>query len=436
MSTFTSVDDRVLQQVVGQARKRLVFVAPGLRLPVAEALIRAMSVIPPDSIHLVFDVDAEVCRLGYGDPDFKAIETLQKAAEQHKLTVNHQPGIRIGLVIADDTTLIYSPTPELIETESRQPDKPNAIFLQSELPPQLARACAMGEEKHATLEIGKDPVKPAAVENVKRDLERRPPKEFNVARIERVFSSMLHFVELRIEDYKLTSRAVSLDPTLFGVRSADVVDRLSNRYRLFAKNEELIVGIPAFDEKGNPLPNQPKQKFGPGSIDEKRAQLKKRFIMEAGDLGLIILRKDVQEFEQALKVLKAQIDAYKVAVQDVLKQRSEKIVAELLAALRETLKANPPDHWRPRFLANTPSEDDIDRLFAEDVGREVEKIKTDYHPKIFHTFKDVTYQTFKDKQFRELLEKRFGKNAIDDIFREYDAAPEKYSAPQKGRMPT
>jgi hypothetical protein len=188
-----------------------------------------MSVIPPDSIHLVFDVDAEVCRLGYGDPDFKAIETLQKAAEQHKLTVNHQPGIRIGLVIADDTTLIYSPTPELIETESRQPDKPNAIFLQSELPPQLARACAMGEEKHATLEIGKDPVKPAAVENVKRDLERRPPKEFNVARIERVFSSMLHFVELRIEDYKLTSRAVSLDPTLFGVRSADVVDRLSNR---------------------------------------------------------------------------------------------------------------------------------------------------------------------------------------------------------------
>ena len=93
-------------------------------------------------------------------------------------------------------------------------------------------------------------------------------------------------------------------------------------------------------------------------------------------------------------------------------------------------------HWRPRFLTNAPSDDDIDRLFAEDVGREVEKIKTDYDPKIFHTFKDVTYLTFKDKQFRELLEKHFGKNAIDDIFREYDAAPEKCSASQKDYKPT
>lgn len=167
MNTFTSVDDQVLQEVISRARQRLVFVAPGIRPPVAEALVRAMSIIPMESIHLVFDVDAEVCRLGYGDRDFKGMQTLQVAASHHGLTVNHQPGIRIGLVIADDTTLIYSPTPELIETESRQPDKPNAICLKAELPPQLARACAMGEEKHATLEIGKDPINPATIEAVR-----------------------------------------------------------------------------------------------------------------------------------------------------------------------------------------------------------------------------------------------------------------------------
>ena len=68
--TFTSVDDRVLREVIGQARQRLVFVAPGIRPLVAEALATAMQAVPAAAIHLVLDVDAEVCRLGYGDKDF------------------------------------------------------------------------------------------------------------------------------------------------------------------------------------------------------------------------------------------------------------------------------------------------------------------------------------------------------------------------------
>lgn len=424
MNTFTSVDDRILQEVIARSRQRLVYIAPGLRLPVAEALVRAMEVIPPDAIHLVFDVDAEVCRLGYGDRDFKGMELLQAAAAKHDLTVNHQPGIRIGLVIADDTTLIYSPTPELIEAESRQPDKPNAICLLAELPVQLAKACAMGAEKHASLEVGKDPIKPAMIEDIKRDLEQRPPKEFNVARIERVFNSMLHYVELRIEDYKLTSRSVSLNPELFGVRNAEVVQRLTNRYHLFSETDALTVEIPAFDKDAKLLTDQPKQKFGARSIDEVRKQIKKRFIMEAGDLGLIILRKDVEEFETQLRLLEAKIKAYKSAVQNVIKSRTDEIVAELLAALRGTLKANPPDHWRSRFTAKTPSDADIDRLFAEEVRVQVERVNTDFNPRVFHAFKDVTYQTFKDKKFRCLLEERFGKVAIETIFSEHDAAPE------------
>ncbi|MEX0610691.1 MAG: hypothetical protein WD229_01110, partial [Pirellulales bacterium] len=186
-----------------------------------------MSVVPNESIHLVLDVDAEVCRLGYGDKDFKGMELLQDAAAKHTLTVNHHPGIRIGLLISDETTLIYSPTPELIETESRQPDKPNAIILRNELPPTLAEACAVGERGFATVEVGQDPIDKRQVEQVKWDLQDRPPKEFNVARIERVFSSLLQYVEWKIKDYKLTTRSISLDAKLFGVRDAEVVRRLT-----------------------------------------------------------------------------------------------------------------------------------------------------------------------------------------------------------------
>jgi hypothetical protein len=383
-----------------------------------------MPVVPAAAIHLVLDVDAEVCRLGYGDKDFKGMELLQAAAAKQNLTVNHHPGIRIGLLIADDTTLIYSPTPELIETESHQPDKPNAIILSNELPPQLANACAVGSEGFATVEVGKNQIDVKKVEAVKRDLQDRPPKEFNVARIERVFSSMLQYVELTIEDYKLTSRSLLLNPELFGVRDAEVVRRLTNRYHLFAETDALTVEIPHIGDDAKPDAKMPKEKFGPLSIDRERNRIKKRFVIEAGRYGTLILRRKVPDFEKEIKVLEAKIVEYRTAVQKQIETRIQEIVDELLAALLKRLKAAPPDHWQSRFLGKQPTDEDIRRLFREDVQGEVSRVKTDFKPKVFTAYKDVTYQTFKDEKFRELMEKRFGKESIAAIFNEHDAAPE------------
>ena len=422
--TFVSVNDSVLVAAIQRATRRLVFIAPGLRPAVALALRDAMKVVPVEAIHLVLDVDAEVARLGYGDKNFKGMGLLQAAAAEHGVTVNHHPGIRIGLLIADDVTLIYSPTPELIETENRQPDKPNAILLNAELPVSLANACAVGAEGHATLEVGKDVIDTRDVETVKRDLVERPPKEFNVARVERVFSSMLHFVELRIEDYKLTSRSLSLNPELFGVKKAEVARRLSNRYHLFAETEALTVEIEVTGPDGKLV----KKRFGPRSIDEERQRIKDRFIIEAGDLGLLILRKDVEEFERELKLLEARMEAYKQAVQKEIKRRTEEIVDELLAALKDALKANPPDHWKKQFATTTPTDADIRRLFEKEVRAEVNRVNTDFKPRVFYAFKDVTYQTFHDKKFRKLLEDHFGEMEIHRIFKEYDAAPEQKQA--------
>ena len=59
-NTFLMVNDAVLIDTIGRAEKRLVFIAPGLRPPVAESLAGAMAVVPHSAIHLVLDVDAEV----------------------------------------------------------------------------------------------------------------------------------------------------------------------------------------------------------------------------------------------------------------------------------------------------------------------------------------------------------------------------------------
>ena len=422
--TFVSVNDGFLVGAIERAGRRLVFIAPGLRPRVAIALTRAMDAVPHGAIHLVLDVDAEVSRLGYGDKDFKGMEILQAAAARRGLTVNHHPGIRIGLLIADEVTLIYSPTAESIETENRQPDKPNAILLQAELPRSLADACALGEEGHATLEVGKDVIDAREVEAVKRDLAERPAKEFNIARVERVFSSMLQYVEFEIENYKLTTRSLRLDAELFGVRDEVVSQRLASRYHLFSATDSLFVEMPFVGVDATPDPKQPKQKFGPLSIDQERNRIKKAYIIEAGKNRALILRRNVTAFEKEIARLKVRMELYRDAVQSQIKKRTEEITAELLAALTESLKTNPPAHWASRHLNPKLSDADVKRLFEEDIQQEIEKVRTDFNPKIRIDYKEITYATFTDTAFRKLIEDRFGKSEIARILEEHDAAPE------------
>jgi hypothetical protein len=59
-----------------------------------------------------------------------------------------------------------------------------------------------------------------------------------------------------------------------------------------------------------------------------------------------------------------------------------------------------------------------------EVQGEVDRQKTAFNPLIVTAFKDVTSQTSKDHKFRRLLESRLGPQAIERVFREYDAAPE------------
>ncbi len=51
-----------------------------------------------------------------------------------------QSGVRIGLVISDDTTLVYSPVPQLIEAGSNSVEKPNAIMFSGAATERLATA--------------------------------------------------------------------------------------------------------------------------------------------------------------------------------------------------------------------------------------------------------------------------------------------------------
>ena len=87
--------------------------------------------------------------------------------------------------------------------------------------------------------------------------------------------------------------------------------------------------------------------------------------------GTLTLRRNVTDCEKQIKLLEARISEYRTAVQEQIETRIQEIVDELLAALLERLKAAPPDHWHSRFLGKQPTDEDIKRLFREDVQGEV-----------------------------------------------------------------
>jgi len=179
--TFAVASDNSLVDLIRSARRRLVVIAPALTDPVADAIADRLPELGPLSISVIVDADPEVYRLGFGTE--KALDRLREACDRNLFDLRVQFGVRIGVVVSDQITMVFSPVPQLIEAGSRSSAKPNAIILGGTAPDRLADAAgaesAGGSEKQ---EIGAQALTPEDVQAVKQDLKANPPQQFDIAR--------------------------------------------------------------------------------------------------------------------------------------------------------------------------------------------------------------------------------------------------------------
>ncbi len=112
---------------IAATTQTLVYVAPGITKPVVGALAERLDSQSDLQCTLILDLDPEVYRLGYGTEE--GLIALQALATRHHLELRQQEGIRIGLLITDGQTVLYSPTPLLIEAGSVSVNKPNAVVI-------------------------------------------------------------------------------------------------------------------------------------------------------------------------------------------------------------------------------------------------------------------------------------------------------------------
>jgi hypothetical protein len=437
-NTFTVVNDETLVASISVTKQALVYVAPGITKPVVDALAERLDSQNDLQCTLILDLDPEVYRLGYGTEE--GLIALQALATRHHLELRQQEGIRIGLLITDGETVLYSPTPLLIEAGSVSVQKPNAVMIASkgDSTAALMQACAAnGSTSNATpipqhAEIGRKPATPVEVSASLAALKDIPPKVFDVARIERVYESKIQFVELEVTGYRLSTKKVSVPNDLLVGEDSALKEKLKNSFTLLQGEQMLKVNIPVFDVDLKPATNAdgtPKMVvWSEAELEKQRKALYEDFLINVPRFGQVIMRNRRKKFDARIALLRKQIEAFKAAVDKTLVDSIEASVDELARTLLPRIRENVPKRYAKFSSEDHISDDDIVRRIKADLDTAFGGVNGVFNPEVRCVFKDVTYESIQDENFKKLLgdamRKAGGENIVRQLFSEHDAAPE------------
>ena len=387
---MTVANDQTLTQMIDGAQRRLVFLAPGVSRPVALTIANCFKRLPHERITVILDVDPEVCRLGYGKID--AMEMLEKAISEQGGMLLRQPGVRIGLVIADGQTMVFAPTPELIEAAPKSAQfKPNAIRIGNVPPADIERDLGLGPEGELEQRIGLDPATRATIKQAKDDLKANPPQQFNIARKVRVFNAQFEFVELSLRGAAIDRKSVQLPAALLGL--SELKSSLHTRLNLV-------------DEENTRTGER---------LQKMKAWIVKTFLTHIPGYGFVVLRKDKDRLIMAVQKLERCARKGQKRIWREVQQQLDRKRKALTVALLPLVERNAST-WQNLLVPPGPRkflEQELERV----IGRSAELVK-DIEVRLI--FKAVTYESLIDPKFIDLI--RANLPGLQQLHEEFDAA--------------
>lgn len=297
--TFTTATDDSLITLIEGARNRLAVIAPGLTMPVAQALAARMTDQPTLSLTVILDADAEVYRMGYGDPE--ALQIIREASKNEMFDLREHPGVRIGVVILDDRTMVYAPVSRNVEAGSTTEEKPNAIMLDGDATEKLAEAVGVtaGEA-----EVGVTGMEPERVAQMEADLEQNPPRPFDLTRRLTVFVTEVQFIELRFENATFGSRRIRLPSSFQKLEDEALRRNIDSSLKIpIDLTTKLDTSIKSHRGDEMLMVNE-------ATIKRERDGIERVFFHDWKGRGKVILRKDKDQVTKELDRLVAVITEY------------------------------------------------------------------------------------------------------------------------------
>jgi hypothetical protein len=407
---FTVATDTVVAACIAAASRRLVVVAPALFVEVAEAVCDRWRTLGVEAVTVVLDSDPEVYRLGYGDA--AALDKLQQAANEVGGTLRHQPGLRIAVVIADEQTIVYAPTPRSVEAGQNTQGAANALCL-GRPPDAVTNALGLGATTDP--QIGRGPLDAQRINQIKNDLTANPPQKFDLARKVRVFNAFIEFVELKVIGTQVSRRTVPIPNHLLALADATTREQLRASFRLVPRGDAL---------SGK-------------TIDRDRNLLVGPFLREIPNYGTVVLRTEKEDLERGVEALIAAVNAFREKVRADLEAVIERNCSQLMTTFMPALQKNPPAEWIPS-TGQPPDVNTLRRYLERDLKRAFGSADSLVGAmKVQCRFKGVTYESLSDKGFIDAATK-----AIPELQRFHEeflaaeaSANEGTSAPQRTSPP-
>ncbi|WP_019341814.1 hypothetical protein [Stutzerimonas stutzeri] len=420
MSTFQEVNDASLIKLIGKAQQRVVFVAPGVHQAVAEALGKRLVEIDRLQVTVVIDPDEDVCRIGYGDA--KGLELLSSYADRQSFALMAQPGLRVGVLLVDDVTLVWSPTPRSVEAAplgnaaSPTERSPNGLLLGANPGAQLAHAVSAAgtDTLPFDAEVGVEVVTKERVQKTLDGLAKNPPIPVDLARITRVYSTKLQFAEFTVKGAKFSKSQLKVSNDYMNVDiQGELKGLVESRLRAFGDFRDEEFEVPAFNNGNEVFDSSQKrlmEKVSEASLQRQRNELERRYLFNVPGFGRLIAKDDKQDLERLVAAYRVQLEAYSKAIRQRLDAQAGKIIDEAAKLIAER-------------AARAGSKLDEKQL-RDSIQKSLDRAK-DEVPEVKLVFKDVTYEQTKNPEFRAKVDKALPaakRKQMGDWNHDFDAA--------------
>lgn len=424
MNTFCAVNDAFLVRLISEARERIVYIAPGLHLPVAMAIASRFKDRDLLDVTLVLDASEDVCRIGFGE--IGALQLLHKMSGQAGFYIRNQPGLRVGVLIVDEQTVIWAPTPRAVEAapasevseDTPASDAPNGMVLGSAVAEQIALATgADGTDADPyQAEIGLEAITPLQVAAVAKALIDNPPIPIDLQRLTRVFSTKLQFVELEAKGGNFSRRKLSLSSDQMNAdASAHLRSFLDSGFRPFSDFKDRSIMVPvfingqqAFDSQQKPI----KEPVSEARLNRERSDIEAEYIYDITGFGSLIEKARKAELLDRVEAYRVRMNAHATGMREVIQDELEQIIEDIVSLIIHR-------------AGTDGAKMDRDQLRNSIKARTV--FKDGDAPFVRCVFKDVTHEQTQDAAFRQRVDKAVPgsvRRRLGQWFDEFTAAKE------------
>jgi hypothetical protein len=415
MSMLSSINSRIIKELILDAKQRVIIATPGIQKEVAEAILSFRDEKGESNIKVILDTSEEVCRLGYSDID--AVNMLRK----REVKVCQTSGLRIGILICDDTAWIFSPTALYIQSEAQSSDTPNAIRIQSSSVDDIAMRLSENERIKAIergvissneipirTEIGDLLLTEDEYIEVKTSLEQAPPVPFDIARQVRVFEPYIQYVEISLLGAAIQRKRVTLPSSIVNLgTNAEIENRINTTFSLIERNSSL----------------------SSRTLDRELDRIRDAFTRSLGKpFERVMLKAQRKRFDDAMEKFKEKVKKHEEGLRKELEAHIKKSLQSLVDYYLPLVKENPPLGLSGQIISKKPADKIAKKWLENELSPsfpDASFLLKETNIKVVVLFRDVTYETLKDEDFREQIREKFEYIDWDKPFKEFQALAEK-----------